>query len=123
MCRGPPRSKRIDTPCPYTTLVRSADEDAMIGLGLKKSTSRAALRQAAMDGSIMDLVDWWSAAAGDFYYSPAGTVHALGPGLVLVEVQQNRSEEHTSEPQSLMRNSNAVFCLKKKKKRQSTTTH
>src|SRR3546814_17031381 len=89
MCRGPPRSKRIDTPCPYTTLVRSADEDAMIGLGLKKSTSRAALRQAAMDGSIMDLVDWWSAAAGDFYYSPAGTVHALGPGLVLVEVQQN----------------------------------
>src|SRR3546814_12489435 len=61
----------------------------MIGLGLKKSTSRAALRLAAMDGSIMELVDWRPAAAGDFYYSPAGTIHALGASLVLVEVQQN----------------------------------
>ncbi|HEY9554801.1 class I mannose-6-phosphate isomerase [Allosphingosinicella sp.] len=69
--------------------ITEADEDAMIGLGLKKSTSRAALRLAAMDGSIMELVDWRPAAAGDFYYSPAGTIHALGASLVLVEVQQN----------------------------------
>ena len=69
--------------------ITQADEDAVLGLGLTKSIPRAALRQAAMDGSIMDLVDWRPATAGDFYYSPAGTVHALGAGLVLIEVQQN----------------------------------
>ncbi len=69
--------------------ITQADEDAVLGLGLRKSGSRAALRQAAVDGSIVELVDWRPAAAGDFYYSPAGTVHALGAGLVLVEVQQN----------------------------------
>ncbi|HEU0134884.1 MAG TPA: hypothetical protein VFR28_08675, partial [Allosphingosinicella sp.] len=35
------------------------------------------------------LVDWREAKAGDFYYSPAGTIHALGPGLTLVEIQEN----------------------------------
>lgn len=69
--------------------ITQAEEDAVLGLGLTNSISRAALRQAAVDGSILDLVDWRPAAAGDFYYSPAGTVHALGAGLVLIEVQQN----------------------------------
>ena len=35
------------------------------------------------------MVDWRPVRAGDFFYSPAGTVHAIGPGLSLVEIQQN----------------------------------
>jgi hypothetical protein len=47
------------------------------------------LAAAARDGSIEALVDWRPATDGDFYYSPAGTIHALGPGLSLIEVQQS----------------------------------
>lgn len=70
-------------------LVLAAEPDATIGIGLKQPVSREALRAAALDGSIEQLLDWRSARAGDSYYSPAGTVHALGQGLVLIEVQQN----------------------------------
>lgn len=70
-------------------LVLRADQDATIGIGLRSKTSREALREAALDGRIETLVDWRPASAGDVYYSPAGTVHALGPGLALIEVQQN----------------------------------
>lgn len=70
-------------------VVLDADDDAVIGIGLKQPVSRDALRDAALDGRIVDLVDWRSSRAGDVYYSPAGTVHALGQGLTIVEVQQN----------------------------------
>jgi mannose-6-phosphate isomerase len=61
----------------------------VIGLGLVHAVDKPALRQAALDGSIEALVDWRPVKAGEAYYSPAGTVHAIGPGLQLVEVQQN----------------------------------
>jgi mannose-6-phosphate isomerase len=61
----------------------------VIGIGLRETVSRGQLRAAALDGSIEDLLDWRSVKAGDVFYSPAGTVHAIGPGLTLVEVQQN----------------------------------
>jgi len=51
--------------------------------------SRAALRAAALDGGIEILLDWRPVAKGDFFYSPAGTVHAIGAGIVLIEIQQN----------------------------------
>jgi mannose-6-phosphate isomerase len=70
-------------------VVLRADPGAEIGIGLTREVTREALRAAALDGSIEALLDWRPAAAGDVYYSPAGTVHALGPGLALVEVQQN----------------------------------
>jgi mannose-6-phosphate isomerase len=70
-------------------VVLRAEPDATIGIGLREPTSSDGLRAAAVDGSIEDLVHWRPAQAGDSYYSPAGTVHALGPGLVLIEVQQN----------------------------------
>ena len=70
-------------------VVIGAEEDATIGIGLREPASREELRAAALDGSIEEMVDWRAAAAGDVYYSPAGTVHALGPGLALIEVQQN----------------------------------
>jgi mannose-6-phosphate isomerase len=70
-------------------LVLDADPGATIGLGLKRPVSPEELRGAARDGSIEALLDWREVAAGDVFYSPAGTVHALGPGLTVLEVQQN----------------------------------
>ena len=70
-------------------LVLAAEPQATIALGLKREVSRDALRAAALDGSIETLVEWRPVKAGDVIYSPAGTVHAIGPGLAIVEVQQN----------------------------------
>ena len=70
-------------------MVIEAEPGARIGLGLKRPVGRDELRAAALDGGIEALVDWREAGAGDFHYSPAGTIHALGPGLTLVEIQQN----------------------------------
>lgn len=70
-------------------VVLEAEPGARIGLGLKRKVGKAELRAAVADGGLEALVDWREARAGDFYYSPAGTIHALGPGLTLVEIQQN----------------------------------
>ncbi len=70
-------------------VVIAAEPGATIATGLKRAVSRDALRESALDGSIVDLLDWQPAAAGEAFYSPAGTIHAIGPGVSLVEVQQN----------------------------------
>nr|WP_247713955.1 class I mannose-6-phosphate isomerase [Qipengyuania xiamenensis] len=70
-------------------LVLHADEGAKLGIGTREPLSSEELRAAAVDGSLEQLVDWRSVSRGDFYYIPAGTVHAIGAGVTLVEVQQN----------------------------------
>jgi mannose-6-phosphate isomerase len=70
-------------------LVLEAEPGAVIGLGLKREVGKEALRAAVADGTLEQLVEWREASAGDFFYSPAGTIHALGPGLTLIEIQQN----------------------------------
>lgn len=70
-------------------LILSAEPGATIGLGLTEQVPAQALRAAALDGSIETLVDWRPVRAGDVFYSPAGTIHAIGAGLRLIEVQQN----------------------------------
>ena len=70
-------------------LVLDADDDARLAIGFKEPISADAMRAAALDGSIEHLLDWHPAKRGDFFYLPAGTVHAIGPGLSLVEIQQN----------------------------------
>jgi mannose-6-phosphate isomerase len=70
-------------------IVLRAEPGAVIGIGLRERVGREALTRAALDGAIENLLDWRPAAAGDIYYSPAGTIHALGPGLTLIEIQQN----------------------------------
>jgi mannose-6-phosphate isomerase len=42
-----------------------------------------------LDGSIEELIEWHPVSRGDFFYLPAGTVHAIGAGVSLIEVQQN----------------------------------
>lgn len=70
-------------------LVLDAEPGAVIGLGLRREASAAELRAAALDGSIEELVDWRAVKAGDAFFSPAGTIHAIGAGLSLIEIQQN----------------------------------
>src|SRR3546814_4476371 len=94
MIRRPPRSTRTDTLFPYTTLFRSHHRHPRHG----RTVGR---RQADRRPRPQD---------------PALPVAALRRGAGL----HRRSEEHTSELQSLMRISYAVFCLKKKKKTQNT---
>jgi mannose-6-phosphate isomerase len=70
-------------------LVVSAEPNAEIAIGLRHAVAKGELRAAALDGRIEELVHWRRVQAGDSYYSPAGTIHAIGPGLTLVEIQQN----------------------------------
>ena len=70
-------------------VILAAGPDATIALGTKAPMSKDQLRAASLDGSIEHLLDWKPVKAGDFYYSKAGTIHAIGAGITLIEVQQN----------------------------------
>ncbi len=70
-------------------VVLAAEPEATVALGTVRPVSREDLRTAALDGSIETLMHWQSVKAGDVIYSPAGTVHAIGAGLTILEVQQN----------------------------------
>ena len=70
-------------------VVLDAAPESTIALGTVRPLSRSDLRAAALDGSIEALVDWKPVAAGDVIYSPANTIHAIGAGITLIEVQQN----------------------------------
>src|SRR3546814_7402372 len=99
MIRRPPRSTRTDTLFPYTTLFRSDDQHP--------ADRRARLRRVPRcPGGL---------ARRALARQPR---RAVREGLPL---PRGRSEEHTSELQSLMRISYAVFCLKKKKKNTQKT--
>lgn len=69
--------------------VLDAEPDARLGIGTNQPLGGAALRAAALDGSIEALMDWKAVQPGSFFYIPAGTVHAIGAGITLVEIQQN----------------------------------
>lgn len=81
--RGYPRGKD------EAWLILAAEEDSTIALGPKQPLDPDAFRAAIEDGSIADLLDWRPVRPGDFIYSPAGTIHAIGSGLTLIEIQQN----------------------------------
>jgi mannose-6-phosphate isomerase len=68
--------------------VVAAEPGAKLALGLKEGMSERELRAAAADGSIEGRLDWIEAREGDFFSVPAGTIHAIGPGLSLIEIQQ-----------------------------------
>lgn len=70
-------------------IIVDAEPDARIAVGFREEVSAAQLESAALDGSVMDLLAWHDVQAGDAFYIPAGTVHAIGGGVGLIEVQQN----------------------------------
>lgn len=69
--------------------VLSAEPGAKLGIGFTRELSAGEIRTAALDGSIEHLLEWHPVATGDFFYIPAGTVHAVGAGIALIEIQQN----------------------------------
>src|SRR3546814_10286593 len=112
MIRRPPRSTRTDTLFPYTTLFRSLN--IWYGLFAPKGTPKpvldklsASLQEAVKDPAIKTKLAELGAV-------PVAEDRAR-PEALRVQLKSERSEEHTSELQSLMRISYAVFCLKKKK--------
>jgi mannose-6-phosphate isomerase len=68
--------------------ILSATPDARVALGLKLHLTPQEFRAAIRDGSIAVLVQWRSVAKGDIIFVPAGTIHAIGAGIVLAEIQQ-----------------------------------
>jgi len=69
--------------------VLSAKPDARIICGLKSGVDRAAMERAIAEDRIMDTLNVMPVQAGDVFYIPAGTVHALCAGVVVAEIQQN----------------------------------
>src|SRR3546814_2928322 len=108
MLRRPPRSTRTDTLFPYTTLFRSAD--AACNADLFEALGQAIIERLV--GVYFLLIDIILDAAAPQVEIIALQLLDLGLQCLLLLL---RSEEHTSELQSLMRISYAVFCLKKKK--------
>src|SRR3546814_7359438 len=123
MNRRPPRSTRTDTLFPYTTLFRSG---LAVDCGCIIQRPRKIKHQTGALASLHN-IDTAHIAQTDILRTLAGCVDHAG------KIQRNacrtgdrkterRSEEHTSELQSLMSISNAVFCLKKHKKRRNKDT-
>lgn len=74
------------TECWYVT---AAEPGAVLGIGTREALDGERLRALALDGGIEEMMDWKPVQPGDFFLIPAGTVHAIGAGVSLVEVQQN----------------------------------
>jgi len=70
-------------------VILQAEPGAKLGIGFDKPIDAEAMRAAALDGSIEHLMTWHTVSPGDFFYIPANTVHAIGAGISLIEVQQN----------------------------------
>jgi mannose-6-phosphate isomerase len=69
--------------------VLRAAPGATLGLGFREPVGRDKLLESALSGEILNLMQWFPVSAGETYLVPAGTVHAIGPGVALCEIQQN----------------------------------
>src|SRR3546814_6237676 len=110
MIRRPPRSTRTDTLFPYTTLFRSPQEgeSQRRWCGRRRRRRRGYVRQGGHRGGITD------ASPPPLQGRGSETCELVRQSQRGGRPASTRSEEHTSELQSLMRNSYAVFCLNKK---------
>src|SRR3546814_5870171 len=113
MILRPPRSTRTDTPFPHTALFRSrlhrAGDDAVAGIEIAVAGDAVIRPPTRLRPTF--LAELGAAAIG---LARHARIELHGAKVMLIA----RSEEHTSELQSLMRNSYAVFCLKKKRTNQ-----
>ncbi len=74
------------TECWY---ILDAAADAVLGIGTLRPLSADQLQAAASSGEIEQLMDWKPVKTHDFFYIEPGTIHAIGPGITLIEIQQN----------------------------------
>src|SRR3546814_5459695 len=131
MIRRPPRSTRTDTLFPYTTLFRSAVSGSAPVNSLTNSSTYATsanFNVSLANGQVFNVNANATYQAASGSYQPQvklASVNVTDGGAQVdmagSEVTGGRSEEHTSELQSLMRISYAVFCLKKKNKHKRKT--
>ncbi len=84
-------ARRAGLPCGKTECwyVVKADPGAKVGLGLKPGTTREQFARAIQEVRAEELLNWLDVGAGEMIYVDAGTVHTIGPGMVLLETQQN----------------------------------
>src|SRR3546814_3810743 len=123
MLRRPPRSTRTDTLFPYTTLFRSSDPDALAYLDELRSREHVKVLEYDVPFNYSAINNWAAACCdGELLCMLNNDIEAINgdwleemAGFACRPDIGARSDEHTSELQSLMRISYAVFCLKKKK--------
>src|SRR3546814_7706230 len=110
MIRRPPRSTRTDTLFPYTTLFRSRRNRQFVDIDGHRALKAGAIA-IGVDAARREIVEILRRPVDD------DARRVLGDAFIAddAKIIELRSEEHTSELQSLMRISYAVFCLKKKK--------
>src|SRR3546814_1312822 len=113
MIRRPPRTTRTDTLVPYTTLFRSRGTLAEYHQNPPKRDIEADFAKTRLDHTIVSADETVEQEEGVLFHLEGGCSRITKYSIVQCSP---RSEEHTSELQSLMRISYAVFCLKKKNK-------
>src|SRR3546814_7962199 len=116
MNRRPPRSTRTYPPFPYPTLFRSA------ATAVASAPAGPAAGLAAPVNPQTDAARAWNYADSDLPVDPNVIFGVLPNGMKYALLHNGRSEEHTSELQSLTRISYAVFCLKKKTNKVKVTS-
>src|SRR3546814_8361235 len=118
MIRRPPRSKRTDTLCPYTTLFRSKMASTIDHTRFEKTPKNINTKATPIPNQYI---------GANVLLRPITTASVTDSQNCFIVrkdfPRKHRSEEHTSELQSLMRISYAVFCLKKKKQATPTQTN
>src|SRR3546814_7538260 len=111
MVRPPPRFTRTDTLFPYTTLFRSGGLEL---IRILRAACDVPIVALLTDHHSEDVVRALEAGADDVVSKTTGATELLARLRAAVRRYERRSDEHTSELQSLMRISYAVFCFKKK---------
>lgn len=84
-------ARELGLPCGKTECwyVARSIAGAKVGLGLKDGTTREQFAEAISEKRAEELMNWLDVKAGDMIYVDAGTVHAIAPGSILIETQQN----------------------------------
>ena len=84
-------ARNLGQPCGKTECwyVLAAEPGAQVGVGLKPGITKSQFAEAIQSGTAERLLNWIDVHAGELIYVEAGTVHAIGPGSILVETQQN----------------------------------
>ncbi|HUR37499.1 MAG TPA: type I phosphomannose isomerase catalytic subunit [Terriglobales bacterium] len=84
-------AQKIGQPCGKTECwyVLAAEPGAQVGLGLKQGVTRDEVKKAIVENRLEPLMNWIDVKPGDLVYVDAGTIHAIGPGSIIVETQQN----------------------------------
>ena len=86
------QAKRLEGPGHFgkteAWYVVEAEDGAQLLSGFRPGVTPAAIQESVGNRKILDLVKYWEVKPGDTVYMPPGTIHALGPGLLIYEVQQ-----------------------------------